>query len=322
MSVKAITSPVAGRLGANLGLLATTAAWGTMIPVLNLLLPRWDAFFLAAARYGLALPFLLAALKLREPGRLLPAGVAPWRVLVLGAIGIGAFAPLFTFGVAHANPITAAILSASGPVIALFVAWLVDRAPVDRRLVPGIALVVIGGTIATVDFRAGGRLFDLRGGEPLMLLGSFCWTWSSLTAQRWLAGCSQLRIATLLLLPGVAVLFLVDLAAIPVGLAHWPPAMRGAFDGALFLWMGLVSVLAGLLLWNHGVRVLGVVVASFFLNLIPIAAVLITALLGTLPTGWQLAGGALVLGGVMQAQRHRPAGPRHQATASGRRGAS
>src|SRR5882672_4082606 len=157
MSAKAIPSPTTGspggRLAANLGLLATTAAWGTMIPVLNLLLPRWDAFFLAAARYGLALPFLLAALKLREPGRLLPAGVAPWRILVLGAVGIGAFAPLFTLGVAHANPITAAILSASGPVIALFVAWLVDRAPVDRRLLPGIMLVVIGGAVATVDFR-------------------------------------------------------------------------------------------------------------------------------------------------------------------------
>src|SRR5450432_3790518 len=124
MSGKATTSPAGGRLAANLGLLATTAAWGTMIPVLNLLLPRWDGFFLAAARYGLALPFLLAALKLREPGRLLPAGVPRWRILVLGAVGIGAFAPLFTLGVAHANPVTAAILSASGPVIALFVAWL------------------------------------------------------------------------------------------------------------------------------------------------------------------------------------------------------
>jgi drug/metabolite transporter (DMT)-like permease len=283
-----------------------------MIPVLNLLLPRWDGFFLAAARYGLALPFLLAALKLREPGRLMPAGVPRWRILVLGAVGIGAFAPLFTVGVAHANPVTAAILSASGPVIALFVAWLVDRAPVDRRLLPGIMLVVIGGAVATVDFRSGGRLFDLRGGEPLMIAGSFCWTWASLTAQRWLAGCSQLRIATLLLLPGVAVLFIVDLAAIPIGLAHWPPPLRGGFDAGLFLWMGLVSVLAGLLLWNHGVRVLGVVVASFFLNLIPVAAVLITAMLGTLPTAWQLAGGALVLTGVMQAQRRRPAHARHR----------
>ena len=312
------TSLPARRLAANLGLLLTTAAWGTMIPVLNLLLPRWDAFFLAAARYGLALPFLLLAVKLREPGRLVPAGVAPWRIVVLGAVGIGAFAPLFTVGVAHANPVTAAILSASGPVIALFVAWLVDRSPVDRRLLPGIALVVLGGMIATVNFRSGAGLFDLRGGEPLMIAASFCWTWASLTAQRWLAGCSQIRIAALLLLPGVAVLVLVDLAAIAVGLAHRPPLAREPFDVALFLWMGLVSVLAGLLLWNHGVRVLGVVVASFFLNLIPVAAVLITAALGTLPTAPQLAGGGLVLAGVTHAQWRRRPPPRHSPAAPSR----
>src|SRR5260221_4711872 len=116
-----------------------------------------------------------------------------------------------------------------------------------------------------------------------------------------------MHITTLPLLTGVEALMRVALAAIPNGLDHWPPTLGGGFDGALFLWMGLVSVLAGLLLWNHGVRVLGVVVASFFLNLIPVAAVLITALLGTLPTGWQLAGGALVLARGMQAQRRRPA---------------
>ena len=219
MSIKAITSAPSGRLGANLGLLATTAAWGTMIPVLNLLLPRWDGFFLAAARYGLALPFLLAALKLREPGRLLPVGVAPWRVLVLGAIGIGAFAPLFTVGVAHANPITAAILSASGPVIALFVAWLVDRAPVDRRLVPGIALVVIGGTIATVDLprrrpavRPARRRAADAAGQLLLDLGVAD---RPALARRLLAAAHRRRAA----LPGVAVLCLVG----------WSPRSRSGW---------------------------------------------------------------------------------------------
>ena len=297
------------RLLANLGLLVTACAWGTLIPVINLLLPRWDALFLALARYALALPFLLLALKLREPGRLLPAGVAPWRLALLGAVGIGAFAALFTIGVAHANPITAAILSAGGPVIALFVTWLVDRTPVDRRLVPGIALVVAGGAIATIDFGRGGRPFDLRGGEPLMIAATFCWTWASLMAQRWLAGCTQIRIATLLLLPGVAVLAVVDLAAIAVGLARWPLPLRGPLDGALFLWMGLFAVLGGLLLWNHGVRVLGVIVASIFLNLIPVTAVALTAALGTVPTAPQLAGGALVLAGLVRAQRGRAAAP-------------
>src|SRR5262249_46895376 len=179
----------------------------------------------------------------REPGRLRPAGVPAWRLVLLGGIGIGLFAPLFIMGVAHANPITAAIVGAAGPVVALFVAWLVDRAPIDRRLLPGIGLVVLGGIVATVHFGASAGPLGLRGGEALIVASSFCWTWCSLTAQRWLHGCSQLRITTLVALPGSAVLLLVYLLAATAGLAHLPPAEpRGMADVALFLWMGLVSV--------------------------------------------------------------------------------
>ena len=58
-------------------------------------------------------------------------------------------------------------------------------------------------------------------------------------------------------------------------------------------------------LWNFGVSRLGVVVASLFLNLVPVSAVLIAAAMGTAPTLTQLVGGLLVLAGVLQAQLRR-----------------
>ena len=39
-------------IAANLGLLLTMIAWGSMIPALNLLLATWDPWFLAAVRYA------------------------------------------------------------------------------------------------------------------------------------------------------------------------------------------------------------------------------------------------------------------------------
>ena len=68
-----------------------------------------------------------------------------------------------------------------------------------------------------------------------------------------------------------------------------------------------MAVIAGLLGWNYGVRQLGVVVASLFLNFVPAFTILITTLQGRPPTTMQLLGGALVLAGVLQSQlRHLP----------------
>jgi drug/metabolite transporter (DMT)-like permease len=294
------------RLGANLGMLATAAAWASIIPLLNHLLALWDGYFLAFARYAAALPLLLLALGLREGGRLWPIGIPPWKIVLLGALGIGCFAPLFTLGIAHANPITAAIIGANGPIVAALMSWVMEGVPPDRRMLPGVALVVLGAALATIDLDRPGRPFDLRGGEILIILSQVCWTWYSLKAQHWLAGCSQLRITAVTAVPGVATLGLAWLAAGALGAAPIPPAApRNAADVALIGWLGLVAIFAGVLLWNHGVRVLGIVVASIFLNLCPIGAIAITAALGTPPTRWQLLGAVLVLAGVTQAQLGR-----------------
>jgi drug/metabolite transporter (DMT)-like permease len=63
---------------------------------------------------------------------------------------------------------------------------------------------------------------------------------------------------------------------------------------------------------------IGVVVASLYLNLIPLATLLTAVLLGIEPRPLQLVGGAVVLAGVVQAQlrllkKHRLAGTRREA---------
>jgi len=67
----------------------------------------------------------------------------------------------------------------------------------------------------------------------------------------------------------------------------------------------LVLICVGVIAWNYGVNRAGIVVAMLFLNLTPIVAIAITALLGTHPRPLQIAGGALVIAGVLQAQLRR-----------------
>lgn len=293
-------------IAANLALLLNAAIWGTMIPVLVLLLDTWDPWFLAASRYALGVPVIVLLVLLVEPAGLARRGVPWWRLWVLGAVGMGGFAPLYTIGIAYSHPVVAAVISAAGPVTAAVIAWVMYRVPFDRGAAPGVALAVIGAIVATYAPTEKDTALTLRGGEPLIIVAQACWAWYSLAAQRWLAGWSQLKISAMTMTTGGATIVLVYLAAVALGAAQAsPPLPRTGEDIALFVWMVLASVVLGLLLWNFGVRRVGVVVASLVLNLVPVVAIAITAALGTPPTTLQLVGGALVIAGVMQTQLRR-----------------
>src|SRR5262245_20913297 len=301
------------KLLANIGLLIAAFGWGAQIPVLNELLARWDPYFLGAARYALAVPPLLAILAVIEPSAAMLRPLRDGRVWLLG-LALGAFVPLYTLGIAHADPNTAAIVSSTGPAVAAIVGRACFGLPFDRSMVPAIVLATAGGALATYDPGASGVAFDLRGGELLIVLASACWAWYSLASQRWLAQWSQLRISCITMVPGTVVSVVTYRAAALARSADLPPAApTGLLDIGFFAWMTVMAVIAGLLGWNYGVRQLGVVVASLFLNVVPVFTILITTLQGRPPTTMQLLGGALVLAGVLQSQlrhlswRRRPA---------------
>jgi drug/metabolite transporter (DMT)-like permease len=129
------------------------------------------------------------------------------------------------------------------------------------------------------------------------------WSWYSLAAQRWLQGWSQLRITTTTLGPGVVMIVLFYLLAGLLGDARLLPApVRGVGDVGLVLWIGIGGITFAMMFWNYGVQRLGLVIASLFINLMPIITILVLALMGQAPTWLQLAGTALVLLGLLQAQ--------------------
>jgi drug/metabolite transporter (DMT)-like permease len=290
-------------IGANLGMLFTAFAWATQIAAFSILFENWDPYFLAPLRYAWATPVLLVILKLAERGPVLPGPVRWDRLWLLGAFGIGLFSPIFVLGLAYSNPVTAAIFTSAAPAVAAIVERIFFKLPLDRYMIPAILLAVVGCMLATYDPAKAGNPFDLHGGEPLLILAAGMWAWYSVAAQRWLEGWSQLRISVVTLVPGTLVAILVYLLAGAVGLADLSPnPARSMTDLGLHAWVALACVSAGFVFWNNGVRVLGVVVASLFLNLVPVFALGTLALLGHPPTWMQLAGGGLVVAGLAQAQ--------------------
>jgi len=294
-------------LRANLGLLVTVLAWGSMIPCVNAMVPRWDPFLLTSGRYVIAGPLFLLIVILVESRHGLGRALANWRVWLLGAVGVGLFGPLLIVGFAHTDPFTAAVLSAMAPAINAAVAWIGFREPLERSNLSAIGLAIGGGVIATYDPNGADGPFALRGGEILVVGAMACWAWYSLMAQRWLAGWSQIRITGLTIATGSVASVVVYMLAALVGLAPLRPTIpHGPVDLGLFAWMTIGPVILGFFLWHYAVRKLGFVVASLALNLTPVAAILITAVaFAVYPTPLQLLGGALVLAGILQSQLRR-----------------
>jgi drug/metabolite transporter (DMT)-like permease len=309
-----------GKWGANLGLLVVAVTWGTVIPIINYLTRIWDPFFLGSLRYCAGAPVLLLLLWWQEGGKGGLPRIAWWRPALLGTIGLGLFAPLYTVGVAHANPVVAAVLAAANPVIAAIVAWAAFREPINHRMLPAVALAVIGCGLATIDLSKienGGSLFVIRGGEILILAASCCWAWYSITAQRWLRGWSQLRISASTIGGGVPMLLGVYLAAGQVGWAQIPPPPPpDAWHVILLCWLTFASIVLCVLLWNYGVRNVGVVVATMYLNLVPIVALGILALTGVIPSLQQMTGAALVILGILFSEIQQYRARRRQAIAA------
>jgi len=288
-------------LAANLGLIVTVAMWGAQVPVLHDLTTRWSPFFLSLLRYLAAVPVFLVLVLLFEGMPSAAPRVAPWRLALLGG-AIALFSLLYTFGVANSNPITAAVISATSPVIASLVAWLALRVKPGRAVWLALLLVVPGGLLAMVDWSAPQGPLGLRGGEILIVAAIACWSWYSIMAQRWLAGRSPLRITGLSAAAACPVLLVGYLAADLAGLTYGELGAMSLKDMGFLAMIVLGVVVLGIVLWNNGVARLGLPVAALYLNLIPVAALLVALAFGVMPRAEQLMGGALVILGVILAQ--------------------
>ncbi len=286
-------------LGANLGLAVTMAAWGAQIPLIGWMADRYDPYLMTLVRYSGAVPVFLIVLKLTEPGPLF--GRLPLRWLIPLGGAMAAFGATYTVGVAFSHPVTAAVLGAMGPAVAALVSWAVLGIRPSRLVAAAIGLVAVGGVLAMVDFSYA-ETFRLRGGEPLIVLAGVCWSWYSIEAQRRLAGASQTRITGLTLVFASVFLLPIYLVARSLGATHGSLFEAGPLDLGAFAVFTFGAIVIGVYLWNFGVSHLGVVVASMYLNLIPIVAVLIAMGFGYRPRMEQLLGGVLVLGGVVLAQ--------------------
>ena len=252
---------------------------------------------------------MLIAAAVLVPWRLVRGTTHPTnrRAVALALAGGAFFAldiALFNTAVLRTSIAASTLLANNAPVFVGVATWLIfGRRPRPAFWI-GLGLALAGcALIVAVDaFTRGGSVVGTATGDVIALSAAVFWAAYMLTTEHVRADMDTLTFSTLAIVGSVATLFVVCLA-LGVPLAGYPGRTWASLFG-----LGLVSQLAAYYALVYALGHLPATLTSVgLLAQVPLSALLAVPLLGEPLSIAQIAGGALVLGGIYVV--NRPASP-------------
>lgn len=297
------------RYASEAGLLAVVLVWGVNFAVIKVPLAVAPPFTVNLLRFVVSV-VVLGALHLRDTRQrgVTPwatFAVGPWRVVGLGLLGIGVYQVGFIVGIDRVSSGMGALLIATSP------AWTAVTAHVLRleRLLAlgwvgfgvslaGVALVVVGNPNAAFGGQATG--------VGLMLAAALAWgVYTALSRPLLSRGASPIGLTFWGIV--VSFPFLFAVAAPELAAVEWSRFDAGVWWALLF--SGGLSTGLAYAIWNASVLKVGSSRTAAVSNLVPFIGVVAGVVLqGDRVTALQVAGGALIVAGVVVVRR-RGIGP-------------
>lgn len=282
--------------------------WGLNLTISKWALREFPPLAFTAIRFAVGSLLLLVVLRASEgPIRFPRTAWLP--MLVLGLIGNSLYQLLFMLGLERTTPSNSGLVLAALPVAVAALGAASGTERLSGKGMQGIALAFVGVCLVIASH---GLDFSNRTvqGDLLTFAGMLAWAVFTLGVRRFKLPLSTLAITTFTTLTGTPVLIaagIPDLLSMDWGrttVLGW-----AALGYACFISLGTAYIL-----WNRSVRVLGPNRTAIYNTMTPLVAMLSSVLLLSeriVPT--QVIGGALVIAGVLRAQR--PPSPTAVATA-------
>jgi len=191
-----------------------------------------------------------------------------------------------------------ALILASTPVLVVVLGAASGIEALTGAVTAGVALAVAG--VALVLGQDGARITSRTLAGDLPVLGAAaCWAAYTVGVRRYAPAMSPLRLTTLTMLTGTPVLVLAGLPDIVR--TDWAAVSPAAWGGVAY--SAFLALLVAYTLWNTSVAEVGPSRTAVYNCLIPVVALTLGWLaLGERPGMFQLAGAALILGGVLVAR--------------------
>lgn len=278
-------------------LVVMAVIWGVNFPVVKYGTQVMEPLAYNALRMSLGCAVLMV-FALWRPGRRASTSDR-LRLMALGVLGHCLYQVLFIHGIARTRAGTASLVVAASPAVVALVAWSYGHEKLPMRAVAGIALsitgvmLVLGGTIS-----ADGASHLI--GDLMILVAVVAWAFYTTLLLPFTKRVDALRLAAWTLLGGV--LPLVAIASPALLRTDWTAI--APLTWAAVAYSGLMAMVVAYLLWYRGVNDIGPTRTAMFGNLQPIVAVLVAwVALAEVPTVFQGAGAATVIGGLYLSRR-------------------
>ena len=224
-------------------------------------------------------------------------------ILLLGLLLVGCSA-IFFLGLNFTTAINATLINAAQPALTVLPAWLLTR----DRITPGQSIGILAALGGIVVMVSQGNLvvflaLEFNVGDILALAAILGWTIYATSLHRLPA---ELGFAVTLF-----VIFLAgSLSVLPfyiIESAFFRPMPLSVSAAGIIAFLGIVTSLGGMAMWNAALRTVGPNRATIFLNLVPVFGVSLAIMfLGEQLFVYHLAGAGLVgLGIVMVVLRSR-----------------
>lgn len=288
-------------------LLAPPVFWAGNAVVARALVGDFPPLALSFGRWALAF-VLIAPFAARATWQHRALLRARWpMLLLLSLLGVGCYNSLQYLALQTSTALNATLISAPGPIITLLIGAAFFSSAAITRLQWIGALVSAAGVLLVITHGELARLIALHvsSGDLIMLAATVLWslyTWL-LRARRpdlpfTVLLTVQIGLGALMILPFALLEFLISgqtASATPANLAA-------------LLYVAVFPSIAAYYCWDRGVAEAGAVVPTYFVNLTPVFAGVLSWLLLAEAIGvYHLVGGVLILGGIHLASRGTPA---------------
>ena len=224
-----------------------------------------------------------------------------WTVAALGLLGFGAFPAALMVGLQSTTAGSAALIMATNPLWTAVLGWALGTERLGRGGWGGLLVSLTGAGLVIAAGATGGALGSgTLFGNGMMLVAAVLWGSYTALTKRLVDQASPL-----------ATTFFGVLAALPVllvvGALYAPSVAWGAVDGRAWgglLFSGGLAVGLMFVFWNQGVRRVGSSNTAVYYYLVPVVALIAgVVLLGEPITVLQVAGGGLIIGGLVLVRR-------------------
>jgi drug/metabolite transporter (DMT)-like permease len=287
-------------LGIELMLLTTVVLWALNLTVTRYILTHgFEPLAYATVRYGAAtLIFIGIALVAERTMRIRRRDLG---LVVLAALCLRGNQLSFVFALEKTSASTIALILGATPIFAALVGLAFGLERLSRKFwvaaavsFAGVGLVALGSN--------GGLSGDVRG-DLLGIATAATWAAYSVAIAPLMARYSASRISAVVL----------SLGWVLIALVGFPQVVEQDYDVGWKVWVLLAFATLGPLvltnvLWFRALHRIGASRATLVANLQPfVAAVFALVLLSEEMTWLQVAGGALIAGGILSARRRPPA---------------